>query len=251
MPIKRSLEQPIINAIIRYAYALREDEEAALLSAFLVISYHIHREAVETLLPDDKYDQLMSTDAPETGAEEAFIETISEPEQREPLIIGHIRHVLAAASSLPEYIKSAIITPVHTAITKPFEAAAMKIRHSIQIMSRRNRESLLQEEEERALFSTIEGVANQVQREAIESQIVYGRSLKGRFAAAYEREDEGPSSTTHMPFKDIVTRKVKNDMKKQPRRPMDTYSEFMEEEIMFIGRIIDRNRALSQGYLNT
>ena len=64
MPIKTALEQPIINAIIRYAYALNEDEEAALLSAFLAISYHIHREAVESMLPDKNYEQFISEYVP-------------------------------------------------------------------------------------------------------------------------------------------------------------------------------------------
>ena len=31
---------------------------------------------------------------------------------------------------------------------------------------------------------------------------------------------------------------------------MDTYIEFMDEELMIMRGIIDRNRALSKGYLN-
>jgi hypothetical protein len=252
MPLKKPLEQPIINAIIRYAYALRKDEEAALLSAFLVISYHTHRDAVQSMMPAYKYAQLMSTGIPVTSEDESFIETASELTYREPLIIQHIHYVMAIVSSVPGAISSAIIASVNTAITKPVDAAIARLRQSMRFMSRRHRESVLQEEEELALFSTIEGVADQVNREAIESEIRQGMGGNGSFAALYERAQPEPFVAPRAPVKVAVTaREGRNETVKRYGRRRETYIEFMDEELTITRGIIDRNRALSQGYLNS
>jgi hypothetical protein len=251
MPIKRSLEQPIINSIIRYAYALRKDEEAALLSAFLAISYHIHREAVESMLSPEKYEQLISSRMPAADTEESFIEIASEPVYREPLIVGHIRYVIATISNVPGSLKSAVITPIQSAVTNPVESVITRLRRSIRLMSRRRRENILQEEEELALFSTIEGVADQVNREAMESEILADSNGKGRFAAAYEQTGQEALGATGVSISEVIAaRGGKNTAAKRILRPRDTYIEFMDEELMITRRIIDRNRAVSQGYLN-
>lgn len=219
MPIKKPLEQPIINAIIRYAYALREDEEAALLSAFLVISYHIHREAVESMLPDKNYEQFISASMTATDVtpaalapETVSVDAMTAPVFRESLINKHLQ----------------------------------SFRHLF-----RRREIVLQEEEELALFKTIQGVADQVNREAVESEIRNGIGGQWRFGAAYERAGEGPWGNIGVRVADvIVARESKNDEAKHQGAAIDTYIEFMDEELMITRGIIDRNRAVSQGYLN-
>lgn len=219
MPIKKPLEQPIINAIIRYAYALREDEEAALLSAFLVISYHIHREAVESMLPDKNYEQFISASMTATDVtpaalapETVSVDAMTAPVFRESLINKHLQ----------------------------------SFRHLF-----RRREIVLQEEEELALFKTIQGVADQVNREAVESEIRNGIGSQWRFGAAYERAGEGPWGNIGVRVADvIVARESKNDEAKHQGAAIDTYIEFMDEELMITRGIIDRNRAVSQGYLN-
>jgi len=253
MPLKKPLEQPIINAIIRYAYALRKDEEAALLSAFLVISYHVHREAVQCMMPRDSYEQIMAAHMPATGAEEAFIEAMSEISPREPLIIRHLHHVAAATAALPELIRSNVIEPVHAAITGSVNAAVARLRESALFMTRRRRESILQEEEELALFSTIQGVANQVNREAIESEIRQGIAGGLAFAAAYERRGGGErSKAISTPVKEVVVTKENRNAPAKPRRwPRDSYIALMDEELTITTAIIDRNRAMSQRCLNT
>jgi len=225
MPNKKPLEQPIINAIIRYAYALREDEEAALLSAFLVISYHIHREAVESMLPDKNYERFISDHMP-----------VAEPSESCPGVVG------METAAVPAYHKAAIPGQLQTAVTRAMRSARNRFRR---------RESVLQEEEETALFSTIAGVADQMNREAIESEIVRGMGGDARFAAAYEQRGAGPWGAVGVPIGEvIVAQGSKNERIKQPGWHMDTYIELMDEELMITRGIIDRNRALSQGYLN-
>jgi hypothetical protein len=251
MPFKKSLEQPIINAIIRYAYALREDEEAALLSAFLVISHHTHREAVEFMLPGEKYEQLMATPLPVTEAEESIIEVASDLTPREPLIIRHIRYVMTTAANLTGFIIGNIIVPVDAAITKHVDAAIARLGQSLRFMSRRHRESILQEEEELALFSTIQGVANQVNLEAFESEMKRMCSGKDRSVAAYVQADAGPWGARGVPVKEIIAaRDERKEKSKRHGASRDRYIEFMDEELTITRGIIDRNRALSQVYLN-
>lgn len=252
MPLKKPLEQPIINAIIRYAYALRKDEEEALLSAFLAISYRIHREAVQCMMPMDSYEQIMATRIPDTGAEEAFIDAVSEIYPREPLIIGHLHFVAATTAALPDYIYSSIIAPVHNAVTASVNAAMARLKVSRLFMTRRRRESILQEEEEMALFSTIEGVADRVNREAIESEILQGIGVDIGFAAAYEKPREGTVRATGIPLKEAIKAKEnRNGAIKTKRWPRDSYIALMDEELSITTGIIDRNRAMSQRRLNT
>lgn len=252
MPLKKPLEQPIINAIIRYAYALRKDEEAALLSAFLVISYHIHKEAVQCMMPRDSYEQIMAAHMPATGAEEAFIDVVSEISPREPLIIRHLHHAAATTAALPELIRSNVIAPVQAAITGSVNATVARLRESTLFMTRRRRENILQEEEERALFSTIEGVANQVNREAIEGEILQGIGGGLAFAAAYERRPGVLSKAVSMPAKEVVVSRETRNAPAKPRRwPRDSYIALMDEELTLTTAIIDRNRAMSQRCLNT
>lgn len=217
--MNKPLEKQIINAIIRYAYALREDEEAALLSAFLVISYHIHREAVESMLPDKNYEQFMSAYMPATDASPVVL--MQETSAVE-VVTGQVYH--------------------ESMITKHLQS----FRHLF-----RRREILLQEEEELALFRTIQGVADQVHREAIESEIRNGIGSTWRFGATYEQASEGPWGNIGVPVADVIAAdESKNDEAKQTGFPMDTYIEFMDEELTITRGIIDRNRAVSQGYLN-
>jgi hypothetical protein len=252
MPLKKPLEQPIINAIIRYAYALRKDEEAALLSAFLVISYRIHREAVQCMMPGISYEQIMAAHMPATSAEEAFIDAVSEISPREPLIIRHLHNVAATTAALPELIRSNVIAPVQAAITGSVNAAVVRLRESTLFMTRRRREALLQEEEEIALFSTIQGVANQVNREAIEGEIREGIAGGLAFAAAYERPRGEPRKTVSMPVKEVVVTIEKRSAPAKPRRwPRDSYIALMDEELTIPRGLIDRNRAMSQRCLNT
>lgn len=219
MPRKNPLEQPVINAIIRYAYALREDEEAALLSAFLLISYHIHREAVESMLPDKNYEEFI---AAQMQATEAPPVALLQETPTADVLTGAVYH--------------------ESLITKHLQS----VRHLF-----RRREMILQEEEELALFRTIQGVADQVHREAIENEIRNGIGGQLHFGAAYERAGEGPWGNIGVPITDvIVAHENKNDEAKQTGFPMDTYIEFMDEELMITRGIIDRNRAVSQGYLN-
>jgi hypothetical protein len=225
MPIKKPLEQPILNAIIRYAYALHEDEEAALLSAFLVISYHIHREAVESMLPDKNYEQFISD----------HIQVVEPPESCPGIVSPE-------AVAAPVYHEAMVTGHVQTVVSRVMQSARSRFRR---------RESVLQEEEEFALFSTIEGVADQVRREAIENDIKQGIGREVRFAAAYERAGAGPWGAIGVPVEEVIAaQESKNDGAKQNNWPMDTYIEFMDEELMITRGIIDRNRALSQGYLN-
>jgi hypothetical protein len=130
------------------------------------------------------------------------------------------------------------------------ESMITKHLQSVRHLFRR-REIVLQEEEELALFKTIQGVADQVNREAIESEIRNGIGSQWRFGAAYERAGEGPWGNIGVRVEDvIVARESKNDEAKQPGAAIDTYIEFMDEELKITRGIIDRNRALSQGYLN-
>lgn len=219
MPTKNPLEKPIINAIIRYAYALREDEEAALLSAFLVISYHIHREAVESMLPDKNYEQFIAAYKPATDAPSVVL---MEETSAIDAVTGQAYH--------------------ESMITKHLQS----FRHLF-----RRRELVLQEEEELALFRTIQGVADQVHREALESEIRNGTGSQWRFAAGYERAGEGPWGNIGVPVADVIAAEESKTVEaKQPGAAIDTYIEFMDEELMITRGIIDRNRALSQGYLN-
>jgi hypothetical protein len=219
MPSKNPLEKPIINAIIHYAYALREDEEAALLSAFLVISYHIHREAVESMLPDKNYEQFISA---RMLAMEASPAVLIQETSAVDAVAGQAYH--------------------ESMITKHLQSFPHLFRR---------REILLQEEEEIALFRTIQGVADQVHREAIEREIRNGIGSTWRFGAAYGKAGEGPWGNIGVPVADVIAAdESKNDDTKRPGYAMDTYIEFMDEELMITREIIDRNRALSQGYLN-
>jgi hypothetical protein len=225
MPIRKPLEQQIINAIIRYAYMLHEDEEAALLSAFLAISYHIHREAVESMLPDNNYEQFISDYIPVVKSSESC-----------PGVVG------LETTAVPVYHESAIPGQLQAIMARAMRSARNRFR---------SRESVLQEEEELALFSTIAGVADQVRREAIENEIIRGMDREVRFAAAYEQTGAGPWGAIGVPIDEVIAaQESKKDGIRQPGWHIDTYIEFMDEELMITRGIIDRNRAVSQGYLN-
>jgi hypothetical protein len=225
MPIKKPLEQPILNAVIRYAYALHEDEEAALLSAFLTISYNIHREAVESMSPGKNYEQIISDYMP-----------VAEPSESCPGVVG------VELAAVPVYHKAVISGQLQTIATRAMQSARNRLRR---------RESVLQEEEELALFSTIAGVADQVRKEAMESGIVRGTGREVRFAAAYEQAGSGPWGGIGVPIDEVIAaQESKNEGVRQPGWALDTYIELMDEELMITRGIIDRNRALSQGYLN-
>jgi hypothetical protein len=225
MPYKKPIEQPIINSIIRYAYALHEDEEAALLSAFLVISYHTHREAIESMLPNKNYEQFISE----------YIQAAKPPESY-PGVVG------MNTAAVPANNEAGIPGQQQTIMTRALRSARKRLR---------SRESVLQEEEELALFSTIAGVADQMQREAMESEIIRGIGSEVRFGPAYERAGAGPWGTMGVPVKDIIaTQESKNVGAKQPGWPMGTYIKVMDEELTITRGIIDKNRALSEGYLN-
>jgi hypothetical protein len=208
MPFKKPLEQPIINAIIRHAYALHEDEEAALLSAFLVISYHIHREAVEIMMPGKNYEQIISDYMP-----------VAEPSESCPGVVGV---ELAAAGSVSPALMNK--WQLNAVVTRVMQSARKRLPR---------RESVLQEEEELALFSTVAGVADQVRREAMESEIIRGIGREVRFAAAYEQAGVGPWGGIGVPVGDVIAAQgSKNDQVRQSGGHMDTYIELMDEEYL-------------------
>jgi hypothetical protein len=224
MSLPARLEQSILNAAIHRAYMLDEDEKAALLGAFLEMSYRIHREAVECMMPDSDYKQLILTNMQATEAqpaESAIAESFSDAATEE-----------AAIEST--YSGSLITKYLHT-----FRGIF------------RGRESVLQEEEELALFSTIEAISDQVHQEAFEAGIREGWSGETGFAAVYEREEDNPRDAAVLPMvKDVIgMRQNKNRLTGYRYGILDTYAEFMEEDYMHLGGIIDRNRAVSQGYL--
>jgi hypothetical protein len=140
-----------------------------------------------------------------------------------------------------------------TATHKNHESAIAKHMQSLCHRFRRS-ETVLQEEEELALFSTIQGVADQVNREALEMEI--RGELKGygdaRFAAAYERDNTRPWGSM------VVSEGKEKGVKaaggsrrvRRPGWPCDTYIECMDEELLITRGIIEKNRALSQEYLD-
>jgi hypothetical protein len=225
MSIKKPLEQPIFNAIIHQAYMLHDDEREVLLRAFLEMSCKIHREAVEITSPEEDIGSLL---AAHIQFEEASVTNSSS---------------VAAAASAPK--ESAEQHGDH-------ESAIAKHLQSFCHMFRR-RESILQEEEELSLFSTIEGVADQVNREALELEIMgeLKGDLNARFAAVYERDGTGPWGSMVVSEGEWETVVVAEGSKRvrQPGWPFDTYIECMDEELLITRGIIERNRVLSQGYL--
>ncbi len=218
MSMKKSLEQPVVDAVIRHAYALREDEEMALLSAFLSISYRIHREAVEYVMPGGDFDQIIAMD-------EGVIET-PVLAMAEDTLIDHSAAVSAYRESL----------------------IARCLRYIRNMLQHRERE--LQEEEEIALLNAIEGVADQVHREAFEKELSAGVDSSCRFTAAYERPRPDHREVRGMPIVEVIAVKEgKPGTTRKYVRPRDKYIALMDEELKITRGIIDRNRALSQGYL--
>jgi hypothetical protein len=216
MSIKKPLEQPIFNAIIHQAYMLHDDEREVLLRAFLEMSCKIHREAVEIMSPEKDIGSLLAV---HMQFEEASVTNSSS---------------VAAAASAPK--ESAEQHGDH-------ESAIAKYLQSFCHMFRR-RESILHEEEELALFSTIQGVADQVNREALELEIM--GELKGddRFAAAYERDGEGPWGAMIVSEGEREVGAGGRKRVRQPGWPFDTYIELMDEELLITRGIIEKNRAL-------
>jgi|AGTN01.1.fsa_nt_gi hypothetical protein len=218
MSMKKSLEQPVVDAVIRHAYALREDEETALLSAFLSISYRIHLEAVEYVTPGGDFDHIIAMD-------KEVIETPS-PAMAEETLIDH----------------SAAVSSYHESLI------AWCLRYIRNLL--RHREHELQEEEEIALFNAIEGVADQVHREAFENELSTGVDGSCLFAAAYERASPGHLEVRGMPIREVISAREGNPVTTRKHvRPRDKYIALMDEELKITRGIIDRNRALSQGYL--
>jgi hypothetical protein len=217
MSHKKPLEQPIFNSIIHYAYMLHDDEREVLLRAFLEMSYKIHREAVEIMSPEEDIGCIIA----------AYTQFEESP------VIESSRD--AAAAEAPR---------VAAKVPANHESVIAKHLQSFRHMFRR-RESVLQEEEELALFSTIEGVANQVNREAFESEMRRICSGKERSATAYEQAAVGPWGAMGVPVGEIIAGGDGGKEKARLRgRPRDTYIEFMDEELMHMRGIIDRNRAL-------
>jgi hypothetical protein len=171
------------------------------------------------MLPDKNNEQLISVHMPATDAA--------------PLVL--LRDALAVdAVTGKAYHESMITRHLHS------------FRHLF-----RSRESVLQEAEELALFGTIQGVADQVNREAIESEIRFGIGSQWSIGTASERAGQGPWGNIGVPVADLIAAgDSKNNKVKKTGYPMDTYIDFMDEELKITRGIIDRNRALSQGYLN-
>lgn len=214
------LKQPILNAIIHHAYMLHDDEKDALLRAFLEISCMVHREAVEIISPGEDIDGLIS----------ARLGTGSSP----------------VATPTPGMVEA---EPCLEAVAAPAFRKLAIARHlqSFCHMFRR-RESVLQEEEELALFSTIEGVADQVRLEALAWETP--GELKGEvsFAKAFGKNCEEPRGT----LVETASKRMgvgKPPKGRKPGWPFDAYIELMDEELLIIRRIIEKNRSVSQGYL--
>ena len=231
MSIKKPLEQPIFNAIIHHAYMLRDDEREVLLRAFLEMSYQIHREAVEIMAPEEDIGGLIAayTQFEEPLKRDAF------PEPATPAASGE-------ATAAAAYCVTAKTSDHH-------ESAIAKGLQSFRQMLRR-RESVLQEEEELALFSTIEGVADLVNREAMEQEIM-GELKKGdtHFAAAYERDGKSKWDGLVVSESPGETWAGERKKKRQQGLPFDSYIECMDEELYITRGIIERNRVLSQDHL--
>jgi hypothetical protein len=85
----------------------------------------------------------------------------------------------------------------------------------------------------------------------MENGIVRGTGREVRFAAAYEQAGAGPWGGIGVPIEEVIAaQESKNGEVKPPGWHMNTYIELMDEELLITRGIIDRNRALSQGYLN-
>jgi hypothetical protein len=216
--IKRHLYS-ILNAKTSRMYALQEDEEDALLGAFREISCQVHEEAGRVILPY------------ELG--EPFLVDY-EPVFESPFV------KVSRTSYYTSYITRLIVS-------------ARKLVQSVCDMLR-PRESILQQEEELALFGTMEEVSRTVRQEATECGIF--RKGKGAwFEAAYERAHEEKPVPVKSPviknalFEMVMRRKAQKTAR-QPWAVIDMYSSFMEEELTYIGRIMDRNTAVKQAYVN-
>lgn len=221
MSLKTTLERPIFNAIIHHAYMLHDDEREVLLRAFLETSYKMHREAVEIMSPGEDIESLIA----------AYMQFEESP---------------AIASS-----SMAAATPGNEAAAQASRKATSdqgspiaKHLRSFRQMFRR-KESILQEEEELALFSTIESVADQVNREAMEIEIMGELRGGARFAAAYEQSGYEPGETTiaSKGEGEVAGGRMRTG---RPGWPFDTHIECMDEDLLIMRGIIERNRAVSE-----
>ena len=144
MPLTKRLEQSILNALIRYVYALKEDEKAALLCTLEEISYQVQYESAS----------------------------------------GKILPYKNFARFLPARVKIAELPRETATASLRNVSLIVRLKRSIRNIFRR-RETILQEEDELALFSTIEEISRQVHREAIESGILRDMADGGHFATGY------------------------------------------------------------------
>ncbi|MGA9139261.1 MAG: hypothetical protein WBZ29_03495 [Methanocella sp.] len=215
--IKRHLYS-ILNAKTSRRYALQEDEEEALLSSFREISCQVHEEAGRVILPY---------------------------ELGEPFLVDY-----EPMFESPFVKKSG--TAYYVSYITRLLVSARKLIQSVTDMFGRQ-ESILQQQEEMALFGTMEEVSRTVRQEAAECGIF----LKGegiQFAAAYEKPfEEEPAPARSPVIKDALFEMVHwrntQKMARQPWAIIDMYSSFMEEELTFIGHIMDRNKAVKQAYV--
>lgn len=117
----------------------------------------------------------------------------------------------------------------------------------------RPRESVLQQEEELALFNTIDEVSRVVRLEAEECGI-FPRGDGFGFSAACEWASEEQPVTAIPPqikealFEMDLWRKTQK-MARQPWAIIDMYSSYMEEELTYIGGIMERYKAVKQAYV--
>lgn len=226
MPSEKPLEQPILDAVIHHAYMLHDDEREALLHSFLEMSCRIHREAVEIISPGENVDSLIAREQAQEVSSAISLrgEAMADSPGNEP--------------SEPVY-------------REPMVAKYLKMFSGMF----RRPDSGLQEDEELALFSTIEGVADQVNREALEWEIAGELVGDLRFSAAYERdgsgrwspgEDSGTESGTERKGLLAAERRAKGGM---PGWPFDSYIALMDDELLFTRGIIEKNRVTAERYI--
>ena len=215
--LKRHLYS-ILNAKTSHEYALHEDEEEALLSTFREITDQVYEEAGRVIVPFELGEPFLVDYEPVFGS--PFVKV-----SRTAYYVSYITRLIVSARRLVQSIRD-MLGP---------------------------RESALQQEEELALFGTIEEVSRSVRQEAEECGILLNGKGVG-FSAAYERpiEEQVPEAISPVIkdalFEMVMWRKTQK-MARQPWAIIDMYSSYMEEELTYIGGIMDRNTAVKQAYV--
>lgn len=187
-----------------------DDEEEALFSTIKEISYQVHKEAAASGLTREKYESFFPA-----AAELISYEPAESPQSSPGILVRLARLVDRVLNIL------------------------LMRKHYFQL-----------DEEEEALFSTMQEISDTVHREAAESGLLQHIDLANPLIWQRAKEEKPLKDALFRRNKDTAIATGSNMPKKQSRSRMDTYMDAMDDDLFFTTRIIERNRAVSLRHIS-